>query len=226
MPNGLSTGLAIPVNLSPLDNCTEGCRAPRRSGACSLPQGAHTASSGTQSTEHCTRAWLGTCGHTRLRFLSPPSSPNLESPKQKTAKHHSLPRHGSLCFANHRSTIASVQALEHCEAALPTVSCAPRAGPAPCSSSVWSFVRWSGIATSISPRIPRRRPAGIAVMNGHFSAVGSTGHSFEHGVQVVDEDKEFKYARSLSLPHCPAHPTRTSTATPAIAADTVTTAQT
>jgi hypothetical protein len=31
-------------------------------------------------------------------------------------------------------------------------------------------------------------------MNGHFSAVGDTsgaGH-FEHGVQVIDEDKEYK----------------------------------
>lgn len=31
-------------------------------------------------------------------------------------------------------------------------------------------------------------------MNGHFSAVGdkSAGGSYEHGVQVIDEDKEFK----------------------------------
>ena len=31
-------------------------------------------------------------------------------------------------------------------------------------------------------------------MNGHFSAVGDAPHggNFEHGVQVIDEDKEFK----------------------------------
>lgn len=32
-------------------------------------------------------------------------------------------------------------------------------------------------------------------MNGHFSAVGEApgAGSYEHGVQVIDEDKEFKY---------------------------------
>lgn len=35
-------------------------------------------------------------------------------------------------------------------------------------------------------------------MNGHFSAVGDTSRdgNFEHGVQVIDEDKEFKYGAS------------------------------
>lgn len=36
-------------------------------------------------------------------------------------------------------------------------------------------------------------------MNGHFSAVGDKpqgGGSYEHGVQVIDEDKEFKYGAS------------------------------
>ena len=31
-------------------------------------------------------------------------------------------------------------------------------------------------------------------VNGHFASGGQNGHaSFEHGVQVIDEDKEFKY---------------------------------
>lgn len=35
-------------------------------------------------------------------------------------------------------------------------------------------------------------------MNGHFAAVGETPAegNYEHGVQVIDEDKEFKYASS------------------------------
>lgn len=37
-------------------------------------------------------------------------------------------------------------------------------------------------------------PEGMSV-NGHFASVGQNGTaSFEHGVQVIDEDKEFKYA--------------------------------
>lgn len=31
-------------------------------------------------------------------------------------------------------------------------------------------------------------------VNGHFASAGQNGHAnFEHGVQVIDEDKEFKY---------------------------------
>ena len=31
-------------------------------------------------------------------------------------------------------------------------------------------------------------------INGHFASIGENGHAnFENGVQVVDEDKEFKY---------------------------------
>lgn len=36
-----------------------------------------------------------------------------------------------------------------------------------------------------------------AIMNGHFSAVGDQPQGaggYEHGVQVIDEDKAFKYA--------------------------------
>ena len=31
-------------------------------------------------------------------------------------------------------------------------------------------------------------------MNGHFAAVGDepTAHNFENGIQVIDEDKQFK----------------------------------
>lgn len=33
-------------------------------------------------------------------------------------------------------------------------------------------------------------------MNGHFAAAGEAGaQDYEHGVQVIDEDKVFKYAR-------------------------------
>jgi hypothetical protein len=33
-------------------------------------------------------------------------------------------------------------------------------------------------------------------MNGHFAAVGDapTEQRYEHGIQVIDEEKEFKYA--------------------------------
>lgn len=39
-------------------------------------------------------------------------------------------------------------------------------------------------------------------MNGHFSTVGDKPGdvgSYEHGVQVIDEDKDFKYASRGSL---------------------------
>ena len=36
------------------------------------------------------------------------------------------------------------------------------------------------------------------VSNGHFAAAGD-GASYEHGVQVVDEDKEFKYVLRAHL---------------------------
>ena len=43
-------------------------------------------------------------------------------------------------------------------------------------------------------------------MNGHMAGVGDqpTSGSFEHGVQVIDEDKEFKYV----------HPRRSATPPP------------
>jgi hypothetical protein len=32
-------------------------------------------------------------------------------------------------------------------------------------------------------------------VNGHFASAGQNGKAdFEHGIQVIDEDKEFKYA--------------------------------
>lgn len=39
-------------------------------------------------------------------------------------------------------------------------------------------------------------------MNGHFASVGNepgNPASFEHGVQVIDEEKEFKYTRDSSF---------------------------
>ena len=35
----------------------------------------------------------------------------------------------------------------------------------------------------------------IMTMNGHFAGVGDapTKEQYEHGIQVIDEDKEFKY---------------------------------
>lgn len=38
-------------------------------------------------------------------------------------------------------------------------------------------------------------------MNGHFANVGDapTKEQYEHGIQVIDEEKEFKYARSRKL---------------------------
>jgi hypothetical protein len=36
-------------------------------------------------------------------------------------------------------------------------------------------------------------------MNGHFASAGQNGKAdFEHGIQVIDEDKEFKYATKQS----------------------------
>lgn len=33
----------------------------------------------------------------------------------------------------------------------------------------------------------------MANVNGHFASAGQNGHAdFQHGVQVIDEDKEFK----------------------------------
>lgn len=37
----------------------------------------------------------------------------------------------------------------------------------------------------------------VTPVNGHFAAVGEDGEGFEHGVQVIDEDKEFKYVLGL-----------------------------
>lgn len=43
------------------------------------------------------------------------------------------------------------------------------------------------------------------VMNGHFAAVGdkATPEQYENGVQVIDENKEFKYVcrRRRSIPY-------------------------
>jgi hypothetical protein len=36
-------------------------------------------------------------------------------------------------------------------------------------------------------------------VNGHFASVGQNGKAdFEHGIQVIDEDKEFKYVTNVA----------------------------
>jgi hypothetical protein len=51
-------------------------------------------------------------------------------------------------------------------------------------------------------------------MNGHFAAVGDepTAQQYEHGIQVIDEDKAFKLVPSIphspSMPRCPQGKTR------------------
>lgn len=60
-----------------------------------------------------------------------------------------------------------------------------------------------------------RRPSGLersptapsVLSNGHFASIGAEGEaaSYEHGVQVIDENKEFKYGylHIQILPHAP-----------------------
>jgi len=49
------------------------------------------------------------------------------------------------------------------------------------------------------PSIDRYGPDKMNV-NGHFASIGQNGEAdFEHGIQVIDEDKEFKYATNDSL---------------------------
>jgi hypothetical protein len=39
-------------------------------------------------------------------------------------------------------------------------------------------------------------------MNGHFASVGdaSTKQQYDHGIQVIDEEKEFKYGNARGSP--------------------------
>lgn len=39
-------------------------------------------------------------------------------------------------------------------------------------------------------------------VNGHFANIGENGRAanFEHGIQVIDEDKEFKYVLQVGVP--------------------------
>lgn len=58
--------------------------------------------------------------------------------------------------------------------------------------------------TSASARRPspgqRSFTAPDKMANGHFASPGQNGTAnFEHGVQVIDEDKEFKYVACLRL---------------------------
>jgi hypothetical protein len=44
-------------------------------------------------------------------------------------------------------------------------------------------------------------PAESMAVNGHFASVGQNGTAnFENGVQVIDEEKEFKYSLHPPLP--------------------------
>jgi hypothetical protein len=57
------------------------------------------------------------------------------------------------------------------------------------------------LSPPLSPTRSRPANAGRAItapdkmaVNGHFATAGQNGSaSFEHGIQVIDEDKEFKY---------------------------------
>lgn len=59
---------------------------------------------------------------------------------------------------------------------------------------------------SPSPRRPsaasRATAPSVMTMNGHFAGLGdaSTKEQYEHGIQVIDEEKEFKYAPRSPLP--------------------------
>jgi len=52
---------------------------------------------------------------------------------------------------------------------------------------------------NIRPSAAARFPTAPSVMtmNGHFASVGDapTKEQYEHGIQVIDEEKQFKYAR-------------------------------
>ena len=43
----------------------------------------------------------------------------------------------------------------------------------------------------------------VMTVNGHFAGVGEipTKSAYEHGIQVIDEDQNFKYVLTHSYPH-------------------------
>lgn len=51
---------------------------------------------------------------------------------------------------------------------------------------------------------PSSPPASKPIMNGHFAAVGDApaAEQYDHGVQVIDEDKQYKYVPPL-FSHAP-----------------------
>ena len=56
-----------------------------------------------------------------------------------------------------------------------------------------------GNGTAHRPSAPRHVTAPPGTMNGHFALVGDAGAiDFDHGVQVIDEEKEFKYVAVFS----------------------------
>ena len=52
----------------------------------------------------------------------------------------------------------------------------------------------NGSSNSQRPGINSMQSSPSVVMNGHFASVGekSSAEQYEHGVQVIDENKEFK----------------------------------
>ncbi len=47
-------------------------------------------------------------------------------------------------------------------------------------------------------------------MNGHFAAVGDgpTARQYEHGIQVIDEDKQYKFVITATLSATTSEPAR------------------
>lgn len=55
------------------------------------------------------------------------------------------------------------------------------------------------------PSITRGETTPARMMNGHFASVGEEGtkEQYEHGIQVVDEEKVFKYDFRCTQPIAP-----------------------
>ena len=83
--------------------------------------------------------------------------------------------------------------LQHC------IHCPLPPGPSHAGNASFPCI-WHHLDSSVASGGLTSRPTHHApVMNGHFSAVGDKpgDGKYEHGVQVIDEDKEFKYVFPL-----------------------------
>jgi hypothetical protein len=106
------------------------------------------------------------------------------------------------------SSSSHVRTMSVCPETLPTTPSGQRCHKNNLATEL--FARRNQSATMSSP-VPShdndsaRRPAAssrfptapsVMTMNGHFAAVGDapTKAQYEHGIQVIDEEKEFKYA--------------------------------